>query len=82
MVPGALTARTEGDTRTTSVNLIEVDRDTGTRWSTFRDEETSAAEWPAPPGSVADVPRPGSPPGVIGMHWHVEGPASDRHSHE
>ena len=77
-VTRALTSRTENDAGTVNVNLIEVDHVTAMRWSSSRGDETSADEWPAPPGSVADLPRPQSPTGVMDMSWHVDAPASDR----
>ena len=39
-------------------------------------------KWPAWPGSVTDVLRPGLPTGFIGIHWHIKGPALDRHPRE
>ena len=65
MVPCALMASTEGDTVPINVDLIEVDRVTAVRWSASHNEEMNADDWPAQPGSVADVPQPGSPTGLL-----------------
>ena len=46
MVPRALMARTEGDVGPISIDLIEVNRDIATRWSSSRNEEMNTDKWP------------------------------------
>ena len=59
--PRTLTTRAGVKPDSVSVDLVEMDRDAAKRWSDMGDREDNAAAWPAPPGSVADMPRPRSP---------------------